>query len=462
MVQDKSFFETDAYVNFKTTLNLGPYLAEASARGTPAIVDICDNVFLGPDAGVHEALIDVATRVTAPTEELAGIIRKLGAPVDIIPDCLEGGGTDAPVPPLVGPLKLLWFGRRKNSAPLLDCLPEVAAQLARRTISLAVVCDDAATLVAETMQRAPSLQVHGIEWTPGDLTAALSACHVVLTPTSTDPAFIAKSPNRLAHALWHNRPVVTQPFASLGSIGSFATVGDTIASALQSALDDWPKTVARTQAGRAHVAAILAPEVVARQWDKALRRAADSPPRAPRRDGPRAGVRLNLGCGDKLLPHYINVDLAVVGDDTQPDVVCDVRDLSPFGTGSVDEILTVHVIEHLHQADVPGALAEWLRVLRPGGRLAIECPNLLSACEALLNDPEAASTHDGARAQRTMWAFYGSPVPDKPLMTHRWGYTPASLRKLLTEAGFTDVRSEEPKFKLGAPRDMRVVGFKPL
>ena len=141
-------------------------------------------------------------------------------------------------------------------------------------------------------------------------------------------------------------------------------------------------------------------------------------------------------------------------------MICDARDLSPFDDNSVDEVLSVHLIEHLPRWDAPKAIAEWVRVLKPGGRMVIECPNILSACEALLKAPESALFHEGESAQRTMWAFYGDPGDGDPLMMHQWGYTPQSLGQLLIDAGLREVKSEEPRFKLGAPRDLRVVGTK--
>jgi hypothetical protein len=59
-----------------------------------------------------------------------------------------------------------------------------------------------------------------------------------------------------------------------------------------------------------------------------------------------------------------------------------------------------------------------------------------------------------------MWVFYGDPKWKDPLMIHRWGYTPDSLKELLTEVGLADVRQEPAQFKLREPRDMRVVGVK--
>jgi hypothetical protein len=46
-------------------------------------------------------------------------------------------------------------------------------------------------------------------------------------------------------------------------------------------------------------------------------------------------------------------------------------------------------------------------------------------------------------------------------MCHRWGYTPATLVRLLQGAGLTEVRQEAAQFKMREPRDMRVVGVKP-
>ena len=41
-------------------------------------------------------------------------------------------------------------------------------------------------------------------------------------------------------------------------------------------------------------------------------------------------VRLNLGCGDKILEGYINVDVVAERAGGIPDVHCDVRDLPVF------------------------------------------------------------------------------------------------------------------------------------
>lgn len=173
-------------------------------------------------------------------------------------------------------------------------------------------------------------------------------------------------------------------------------------------------------------------------------------------------VRLNLGCGDKLLPGYVNVDVAPARAGKSPDVLCDLRDLRVFGSDSADEVMAIHVVEHFWRWEIEAVLREWVRVLKPGGTIVIECPNLKSACEAFLADPEAGSRPDKSGGQRTMWVFYGDPQWQDPLMVHRWGYTPHSLRELLTSVGLVNVRQEAAQFKKREPRDMRIVGRKPL
>ena len=171
-------------------------------------------------------------------------------------------------------------------------------------------------------------------------------------------------------------------------------------------------------------------------------------------------VKLNLGCGDKILPGYINVDVASERAGNKPDVICDVRKLDKFADNYADEIMAVHVVEHFWRWEVVDVIKEWFRVLKPGGLLILECPNLVSACEEFLAKPEARAL-PGKEGQRTMWVFYGDPAHQDPLMCHRWGYTPLSLGLVMHEAGLRNLRQEPARFKLREPRDMRVVGERP-
>ena len=172
-------------------------------------------------------------------------------------------------------------------------------------------------------------------------------------------------------------------------------------------------------------------------------------------------LKINLGCGDKSVPGYLNVDIVDERASNMPDIVCDIRDLSIFESNIADEVMAIHVIEHFYHWEVGDLLREWVRVLKPGGKLILECPNLLAACHELIADPEVSSL-PGPTGQRTTWVFYGDPAWKDPLMCHRWGYTPASLGLELMNVGLEDLKQEPAQFKLREPRDMRITGKKPV
>lgn len=165
-------------------------------------------------------------------------------------------------------------------------------------------------------------------------------------------------------------------------------------------------------------------------------------------------IRLNLGCGDKILTGYINVDIAESTKGNKPDLVSDISKLEKFTDNSVDEILTVHVIEHFYYWHLPTVLAEWKRILKPGATMITETPNLLTACQQIIRDPYKAALPN---AQRSMWTLFGNPFEEDVLMCHRWCFTPQTLTYLFSEAGFVNIRQEPAQFKLKEPRDFRVV-----
>lgn len=169
--------------------------------------------------------------------------------------------------------------------------------------------------------------------------------------------------------------------------------------------------------------------------------------------------RLNLGCGDKILKGYINVDFAESRKGNKPDVIADLRSLD-FGEAYADEILAVHVIEHFYPWEAEDLLKHWKDVLKPSGLIVLECPNILTAAQMLLKNPEIAARASGKDGQMAMWPLYGDPSWRDPLMCHRWGYTPTTLIELLQKCGFKNVRQEPALFKKQDPRDMRVVGEK--
>ena len=169
-------------------------------------------------------------------------------------------------------------------------------------------------------------------------------------------------------------------------------------------------------------------------------------------------MKLNLGCGQRHVDGYVNIDISETNG-KKPDVTCDIVHL-PYDTGSVDEVMAIHVIEHIDRSVVLKYLREWARVLKPEGLLVLECPDILEACRELVKNPSLTGPHGSS--QRTMWVIYGDPNWPDPLgvMRHKWGYSVDSLISLAKEAGFRNGRQEPAQYRLREPRDIRVVADK--
>lgn len=83
---------------------------------------------------------------------------------------------------------------------------------------------------------------------------------------------------------------------------------------------------------------------------------------------------LNLGCGYNKLEGYVNVDHDPL---CQPDVVADLEQPLPFEDSSAEEIVMVHVLEHLGQSTETylNLWKEFYRILKPNGLIKITVPH---------------------------------------------------------------------------------------
>lgn len=130
----------------------------------------------------------------------------------------------------------------------------------------------------------------------------------------------------------------------------------------------------------------------------------------------------------------------------------------PFEDGSFDVVFSCHVVEHFKAWEIPGVLLEWIRVLRPGGKLVAELPDLVKCLHLLLY---ADQTEDAEVFKLAMNGIYSDPKFRSLEMRHYWGYTPKTLCSLFSSVGLVNCREEPAKFKMKDYRDMRVVGEKP-
>ena len=168
-------------------------------------------------------------------------------------------------------------------------------------------------------------------------------------------------------------------------------------------------------------------------------------------------MKLNLGCGHRLLDGFVNVDLPGNWSNKLPDVAADVTKRLPFDDGSAEEVHAYHVLEHIWRWQVEDTLRDWVRVLAPGGQLVLEMPCFEKVFGYIAR---CARQGEALEPRMSVWAMYGDPNYKSEAMTHKWLWSKAELRDVLTGLGLVDVAVEAPHTHIAA-RDMRMVARKP-
>ena len=168
-------------------------------------------------------------------------------------------------------------------------------------------------------------------------------------------------------------------------------------------------------------------------------------------------VKLHLGCGGKLLPGFVNVDLANNWSSVQPDVVCDVTGHLPFPDNHADEVHSYHLLEHIQRFKAEACLVEWVRVLKPGGLMVLELPCLDKIIATYAHHLIDGTPPDD---RMTIWGLFGDPGYKTEEMMHKWCWRVQELGDLLHDIGLEDVRSEKPQTHQPR-RDMRLIARKP-
>lgn len=170
---------------------------------------------------------------------------------------------------------------------------------------------------------------------------------------------------------------------------------------------------------------------------------------------PKDGLRLNVGCGSRVLPGYFNCDIEHNPDAPKaPDLLCDAKEI-PLPDGCAAELMAIHVFEHFPRWESESALAEWRRLLRPGGKLILELPNLVKCCQNYLDGRVRGGKNPDQLAR---WGIYGDPRTGNRWMNHPWGFSPEELIGLVTAAGFKKARELPTQYHPAGRthRDMRI------
>ena len=172
---------------------------------------------------------------------------------------------------------------------------------------------------------------------------------------------------------------------------------------------------------------------------------------------------LNAGSGARanryLHPAFRNGDWDEVRLDidpgASPDLVgsfVDMRALVP--AQSFDAVWSSHSLEHLYAHEVPSALGEFKRVLKPDGFALITCPDLEAVAALVLHhglDHEAYVSPMGPITPLDMlFGHSGAIAHGSTFMAHNTGFTCSLLGHLLANAGFPVVLAKRDNVDLWA------------
>ena len=150
-------------------------------------------------------------------------------------------------------------------------------------------------------------------------------------------------------------------------------------------------------------------------------------------------MKLNVGCGDRPLAGYINLD---ANEELFPDVVARVPPL-PYEDGAFEEIFACHFLEHLTQPESVEFLKECHRCLEDGGKLGLVVPDTREVMKRwLAKSPDCVEYPPG-----TWW-----PVNDLDAVSaiflyatisgarHQWSYAKDTLGRAMAMAGFGNAK----------------------
>lgn len=136
-------------------------------------------------------------------------------------------------------------------------------------------------------------------------------------------------------------------------------------------------------------------------------------------------MKLNLGCFQKKMYGFINVDIRT---EVEPDMLEDIFTLKTFPVNSVDLIYACHVLEHASRETALLALKRWMELLRPNGILRVCVPNIEVACKHYI-------THGDL--PKLLTTFWGSQKHPQDFHLNGWDYS--LLEKDLTNCGYINI-----------------------
>jgi len=184
---------------------------------------------------------------------------------------------------------------------------------------------------------------------------------------------------------------------------------------------------------------------------------------------------VNLGCGSRFHPEWINIDIAPGGEGV---IAHDLSKGIPLPDMSCDAVYHSHLLEHLRQPDALKFMRECYRVTKPGAILRVAVPDLERICRVYLEKLGQALEHNLNNADDYEWIILElvdqlvreqsggrmlsylsqSPVPNEEFVFERIGEEGRNIVRALKEQSMRTFESPSLLAEGPSPRK----AFSPL
>ena len=158
---------------------------------------------------------------------------------------------------------------------------------------------------------------------------------------------------------------------------------------------------------------------------------------------------LHVGCGPyhpEALPPELRTEewqeiRLDINPNVKPDILGTITDLSRVEDGSVDAVYSSHNLEHIYTYEVPLALAEFKRVLKPQGKAIITLPDIQAVAEEVaqghLENPLYISPAGPIAVIDILYGLGTDLARGNHYMAHKTAFTAETLKEKLLKAGFS-------------------------
>ena len=149
-----------------------------------------------------------------------------------------------------------------------------------------------------------------------------------------------------------------------------------------------------------------------------------------------SGTYLHVGCDTKRKEGYINID---VRKTSATDIVANCWDIVGIEKNSVAFIYSRHTIEHISLTNARKTFIHWFELLKPTGVINVIVPDMEFHARQILGFCKSTFQDQMQHACASIWGWQLLQREGTQNDNHLWGYTFETLKKELTNAGFTEI-----------------------